>query len=57
MQKEKHANVVVIVYFLSLLMIAVVNMIESFSYVDVVYAVIVFCSIIRVIFITIEERR
>ena len=57
MQKEKHFNLAIILYFLSLLIVPIVKMIEDFSYIDVVYSVVLIWGIIKVVIITIEERR
>ena len=57
MQKEKHSNLAIILYFFSLLIVPIVKMIEDFSYIDVVYFVVLIWGIVKVIFITLEERR
>ena len=57
MQKVKHFNLAIILYFLFLLIIPIERMINDLNYIDVVYSAVLLWGIFKVIIITVKERR
>ena len=57
MQKVKHFNLAIILYFLFLLIISIERMINDLNYIDVFYSAVLLWGIFKVIIITVKERR
>ena len=57
MQSEKHLNLAVLLYLFSLMILAIANMIDNFSIIDVVYLIVLICGVFRIIFAIREERK
>lgn len=51
MQKEKHAEVVILIYLCGLLLITLINIIEDGSYFDVLYLIVVLCCVLKFLII------
>lgn len=51
MQKERHAEIGILIYLCVLLFFTLINIIEDGSYLDVLYLIVVLCCVLKFLII------
>ena len=57
MDTEKHGNIAVFIYLISLLFIVVYKIIRDASYLDIIYLVVVVCCVLKFLIIMHDKRK
>lgn len=57
MQKEKHLDNAVLIYFIILIIVVIFNMIKNIDFLDIVYLVALLCSVLKYFLIVNEDRK
>ena len=57
MQKEKHLDNAVLIYFIILIIVVIINMIKNIDFLDIVYLVALLCSVLKYFLIVNEDRK
>lgn len=57
MDTEKHGNIAVFLYLMSLLFVVVYKIIKDASYLDIIYLVVVVCCVLKFLIIMHDKRK
>ena len=57
MQSEKRLNSAVLLYIFSLIILVFINILKSVSIIDVVYLLVLICSILKIMIIMHKNRK
>lgn len=57
MDTEKHGNIAVFIYLMSLLFVVVYKIIRDASYLDIIYLVVVVCCVLKFLIIIHDKRK
>ena len=57
MQSDKHLDNAVLIYFITLIIVVIINMIKNIDFFDVVYLITLLCSVLKYFLIIFEDRK